>query len=151
MRSLFYLLMISLIFALPGGCGNGKKKAETHVDKEQPELVRKYNDDGILLSISQVDEKGYVHGIKVNYYEDGKTIHSKVTYMHGRKEGPAIWYYKSGQIYEHTNFHYGRRQGVTRRYYEDGTLMEEVTYKQGEELPGKKVYNRDGELISVHP
>jgi len=149
MKGVLYYLVIFLVVSVSAGCSSEKKDSSgSSGDEAKPKLVRKHRDDGTLSSVSQVDEDGYLHGVKVNYYEDGKTIHSKVSYKHGRKEGPAIWYYKSGQIYEQTNFHYGRRQGVTKRYYENGVLMEEVTYKQGEELPDKKVYNRDGEPIS---
>ena len=140
-------LTFLLIISLSSGCSSGKQESGSGEDEEQPEIVRKYRNDGTLSSVTQVDEKGYAHGIKVNYYEDGKTVHSKVSYQHGRKHGPAIWYYRDGQVYEHAGYHYGRRQGLTKRYYEDGTLMEEVTYEQGEELPGKKQYDRDGEPI----
>ncbi|HER07956.1 MAG TPA: hypothetical protein ENO20_03505 [Bacteroides sp.] len=149
MRSTFiFFLTIALIIAAIAGCSSGTQESGSGGDEEQPELVRKYRDDGTLSSVTQVDEKGYAHGIKVNYYEDGKTVHSKVSYQHGRKHGPAIWYFRSGQIYEQTSFHFGRRDGVTKRYYEDGTLMEEITFEQGEEQPGKKVYDRDGTLIT---
>lgn len=52
----------------------------------------------------------------MNYYEDGK------------KHGPALLYYKNGQVHEHTNFHYGRKQGLAKKYYKTGQLMEELTY-----------------------
>jgi antitoxin component YwqK of YwqJK toxin-antitoxin module len=148
-KATLYYLLILVFISISAGCGSEKKDQQnTSGNLEETELVRRHRDDGTLSSISQTDDEGYLHGIRVNYYEDGKTIHSKVTYVHGRKHGPAVWYYKSGQIYERTHFHYGRREGVTKRYYEDGTLMEEVTYSQGEEMPGKKQYNREGELIS---
>ena len=114
--------------------------------------------DGDALDPSRpiVSESG-IHGlhtmvrrgdVKVNYYEDGKTVHSKVTYEHGRKNGPAIWYFKDGNVYEHVTFYQNRRHGLTRRYYQTGELMEEVTYETGEELPGKKTYDKSGKLIS---
>lgn len=116
--------------------------------EEESRMVKKRRDDGTLSSINPVDDDGYVHGVKTNFYEDGKTIHSKVSYDHGRKHGPAIWYYRNGQIYEHTNFLYGRKNGLTKRYYDSGELMEEITYHAGEELPGKKKYSREGNPVS---
>ena len=110
-------------------------------------MIRKRRDDGTLSSLNPVDEDGYVHGVKVNFYEDGVTVHSKVSYEHGRKHGPAIWFFKNGKIYEHTNYIYGRKNGTTKRYYETGELFEEVIFDTGEELPGKKVYTKQGELI----
>lgn len=148
MKNLFYFPMIFFLISVTAGCSSGQDESGSSGNEEKPELVKKYRDDGTLSSISQVDDEGYVNGVRVNYYEDGKTVHSRVSYQHGRKHGPAIWYYRDGQIYEHTNFHHGRREGVTKRYYENGTLMEEVTYQQGKELPGKKRYDREGEPVT---
>jgi antitoxin component YwqK of YwqJK toxin-antitoxin module len=142
-RFMQWILMVVVL----GGCSPGTQE-ETMDKKVEPSMVRKYRDDGTLSSINPVDDDRYVHGVRVNYYEDGKTVHSKITFAHGRKHGPALWYYKNGQVYEHTNFHYGRKQGLTKRYYESGELMEEVTYELGEELPGKKRYNKQGEVIA---
>jgi antitoxin component YwqK of YwqJK toxin-antitoxin module len=131
-----------------GSCRSGKESGNEGPAGDEPEMVKRYRDDGTLSSVNPVDEDGYVDGVKVNYYEDGKSVHSKVTYEHGRKQGPAIWYYKTGEVYEHTGFKYGKKDGLTRRYYQSGELMEEMTFKDGEELPGKKRYRRDGTLIT---
>jgi antitoxin component YwqK of YwqJK toxin-antitoxin module len=129
-------------------CQSGQEPGAEDKKSDDPEMVKRFRDDGTLSSINPVDNDGYVHGVKVNYYEDGKSVHSKVTYEHGRKHGPAIWYYKTGEIYEHTGFLYGKKDGLTKRYYQSGELMEEMTYKAGEELPGKKKFDRDGTLIT---
>lgn len=143
MKMLLRLLLPLFMAGICTACGEGNREEQaTGTDPEG--VVRQSRDDGTLSSINQVDENGYVHGVKVNYYEDGTTVHSKVTYEHGRKHGPAIWYFRNGNIYEHTQFYIGRRNGVTRKYYETGELMEEVTYEAGEELPGKKSYDREG-------
>ncbi|MEN8228403.1 MAG: hypothetical protein ABFS38_09640 [Bacteroidota bacterium] len=147
MRKPLQILLILLISVGTIAC-NPESKKSTSSDEEQPSMVKKRRDDGTLSSINQVDEEGYVHGVKTNFYEDGVTVHSKISYEHGRKHGPAIWYFKSGQVYEHTNFIYGRKNGLTKRYYDTGELMEEFTYDTGEELPGKKRYNREGDLIT---
>jgi antitoxin component YwqK of YwqJK toxin-antitoxin module len=98
--------------------------------------------------MNPVDKDGYVHGVKVNFYEDGKTVHSRITYMHGKKHGTAQWYYKNGQVHEHTGYTGGYKHGPTKKYYEDGSLMEELTYQQGEVLPETvRKYRRDGSLI----
>jgi antitoxin component YwqK of YwqJK toxin-antitoxin module len=141
-----WFLMVVLITGIVS-CRNEQPPTENAGKEQAPKMVRRYRDDGTLSSINPVDEQGYVHGVKVNYYEDGVHIHSKITYEHGRKHGPAIWYYGSGRVYEHTNFHYGKKDGLTKRYYESGELLEEVTYKEGEELPGKKRFDRKGNLL----
>ncbi len=132
-----YLRFLTVLLLLAGfmGCSNNDTGKKENTETESPKMVKKRRDDGTLSSINPVNEEGYVHGVKVNYYEDGKTIHSRVSYVNGRKHGPALWYYKNGQIHEHTGFHYGRKQGLTKKYYKTGELMEELNYKQGELVP----------------
>ena len=143
-HSLGWLLLLTMavgIFACKAGV------PDTEVEGDQPKMVKKHREDGSLSSISPVDENGFIHGVKVNFYEDGLTVHSKVTYEHGRKHGPAIWFFQSGQIYEHTNYYQNRKNGLTKRYYETGELYEEASYDAGEKLPGSKKYTKGGKLI----
>jgi antitoxin component YwqK of YwqJK toxin-antitoxin module len=148
MKNTLKTILILFLSVLVLSCNQEKKDGEQPADEEAPQMVKKRRDDGTLSSMNPVDEEGYVHGVKVNFYEDGVTVHSKITYEHGRKHGPAIWFFKSGKIYEHTTFYQNRRNGLTKRYYETGELYEELSYEAGEELPGKKRYNKEGELIS---
>ena len=148
MKKLIRLLLTIILITAIISCSSESKKSSDETNQKAPTMVRKKRDDGTLSSINPVDEEGYVHGIKVNYYDDGKTIHSKITYLHGRKDGPAIWYFKSGKIYEHTNFFQNWKHGLSKKYYESGELFEEVQYNTGKELPGKKTYDKEGILIS---
>ena len=149
MRKTFQATLVLCLAILIVSCNQGKENNEQAADEATPNVVKKKREDGTLSSINPVDEEGYVHGVKVNFYEDGVTVHSKITYQHGRKHGPAIWFFKSGKIYEHTEYYQNRKNGITRRYYETGELYEEVTFEAGEELPGKKRFNKAGELIST--
>ena len=144
-NNISYLLVLTFLLGL-GAC-NTSTESSTQVEEDQPKMVKKYREDGTLSSLSPVDEEGMVHGVRVNLYEDGVTVHSKVTYEHGRKHGPAIWFFKNGRIYEHTTYYQNRRHGPTKRYYETGELYEETQYDSGEELPGKKKYTKEGQLI----
>jgi len=137
-----------LILAMSMGmvaCKSDKSPSEQ--EEDQPKVVKKYREDGTLSSLSPVDEEGFIHGVKVNFYEDGLTVHSKITYQNGRKHGPAMWFFKSGKIYEHTSYYQNRKNGITKRYYETGELYEETSYDAGEELPGAKKYTKAGKLI----
>ncbi len=140
------MLVLSLSILITS-CNQGSGSSDQQSDEDTPKVVKKRRDDGTLSSLNPLDEEGYIHGVKVNFYEDGLTVHSKITYEHGRKHGPAIWFFKSGKIYEHTNYYQNRKNGLTKRYYESGELYEETMFDAGEELPGKKVYNKEGELI----
>lgn len=141
------VLILSLIIPLDS-CKQGKDATEELSEEGAPKTVKKRREDGTLSSLNPVDENGYVHGVKVNFYEDGLTVHSKITYEHGRKHGPAIWFFKSGKIYEHTTYYQNRKNGITKRYYETGELYEEISYDAGEELPGKKTFDKEGNVIS---
>jgi len=144
-NSISYLLALTILMGL-GACHTNTESSSQEVE-DQPKMVKKYREDGTLSSLSPVDEEGMVHGVRVNLYEDGVTVHSKVTYEHGRKHGPAMWFFKNGRIYEHTTYYQNRRHGPTKRYYETGELYEETEYDSGEELPGKKRYTKEGKLI----
>ena len=144
---LFLLTALTIISI--NGCNSGKTDSGSSDTKSK--YIKKYRDDGTLLSITEVNKDNYANGIKVNYYEDGKTVHSKVSYNNGEKEGPALWYYKNGQVFEHTGFKENQRDGLTRKYYKSGTLMAEFTYERGKVMPGIKEYNEEGELITDYP
>lgn len=148
MKKKLHLLLVFSLSILITACNQGSESSDQQSDENTPKVVKKRRDDGTLSSLNPLDEEGYIHGVKVNFYEDGVTLHSKITYEHGRKHGPAIWFFKSGKIYEHTNYYQNRKNGLTKRYYESGELYEETMYDTGEELPGKKVYNKEGELIN---
>ncbi len=147
-KKLRFILVLSLSILITS-CNQGKETGEQQSDENTSNVVKKRREDGTLSSLNPVDEQGYIHGVKVNFYEDGVTVHSKITYEHGRKHGPAIWFFKSGKIYEHTNYYQNRKNGLTKRYYESGELYEETMFDAGEELPGKKVYDKEGELLPL--
>jgi antitoxin component YwqK of YwqJK toxin-antitoxin module len=132
-------------------CTGSNKQVEKSTKKNEPKVVKQTRDDGTLSAVSQVDEEGFVHGLKVSYYSDGRTIHSKVSFNHGVKQGPAIWYYKSGNIFEHTNFANGRKEGVTKKYHENGQLLSQCEYLKGDPLPGLVEYAKDGSKITDYP
>ena len=94
---------------------------------------------------------GRVHGIRVTYYADGKTIRSKVTVNHGRKQGPSIWYYTNGKVFKHASYEGGKKHGLTRKYYRNGKLQAEFEYENGNALPGLKEYNKDGTVVRSFP
>jgi antitoxin component YwqK of YwqJK toxin-antitoxin module len=145
------VIYIVLIILISFSCN---RKAENKVENDNDErtsTVFKKRDDGTLSSVNQVDELGRVHGIRVSYFADGKTIYTKFTFKHGKKHGPSIRYYNNGQIYEHGSFENGERHGLTRKYYKTGKLMAEFEYYQGIALSGLKEYDKEGELLVSYP
>ena len=144
-------VLISLILWLSfSGIHSCKKRADISPEQAPGTVVRK-RDDGSISSVNQVDDMGKVHGIRVTYYADGKTIHSKVTVNHGRKHGPSIRYYKNKQVFEHSSYADGKKHGLTRKYYKNGKLQAEFEYEHGSVIPGLKEYTRDGSLVTDYP
>ena len=115
------------------------------------EVVVKKRDDGTISSVNQVDDQNKVHGARVTYYADGKTVYSRTTFTHGIKNGPFIRYYRNGQAFEHTSYAEGEKDGLTRKYYMSGQLMAEFVYDHGIVQPGLKEYTREGTLVTTYP
>jgi antitoxin component YwqK of YwqJK toxin-antitoxin module len=143
--------MLVIIFFLSIGfqsCG-GKADVKTgnKGDKKQ-EVVVKKRADGTISSISQVDEFNKVHGQRLEYYADGKTLYSKVIYKRGVRHGPAIWYYSNGKASLHLNYLNGKKEGPSRNYYKSGKLKSETTYADDHPLPGLKEYDMEGNLVT---
>lgn len=148
MRNILYLTLVAFLSLSLFSCKQEATQAVHAETGDQTKMVKKKREDGTLSSLNPLDDEGYIHGVKVNFYDDGLSVHSKVTYAHGRKHGPAIWFFKNGKVYEYSTYYMNRKNGVTKRYYETGELYEEVSYDTGEEMPGKKRYTKDGELIT---
>ena len=143
---------IILFFLILGmSCKKGPDKEETTAEDPQQHIIIKRRDDGTLSSVNQIDDMGIVHGIRVTYYPDGKTVFSRLTLEHGIKNGPFIRYYKNGQIFEHTGYKDGKKHGLTRKYYKNGCLLAEFEYRNGNILPGLKEYRMDGTLVTDYP
>ena len=147
MKVIYILLIILISFS----CNPKAEKKVENANDERSSVVVKKRDDGTLSSVNQVDEMMRVHGVRVTYFADGKTIYTKFTFKHGKKHGPSIRYYNNGQIYEHGSFENGERHGLTRKYYKTGKLMAEFEYYQGIALSGLKEYDKKGELLVSYP
>lgn len=151
MKILFAPLFFAFFLTGSLSCTGSGDSAEDQKTENTQKVVKKNRDDGTLSSITQVDDEGFAHGLKVSYYQDGRTVHSKVTFNHGVKQGPAIWYYKSGKIFEYTKFSTGKRDGLTQKYYKNGELLSQCEYHAGDPLPGLIEYHEDGSKITEYP
>jgi hypothetical protein len=144
------LLLISIAF-LAYHCSSGSGEMSQSASDANPHTVERKRIDGTRSSVNQVDEMGMVHGIRLTYYPDGKTVHTKLTFNHGIKHGPAIRYYHHGQVFEHTGYKDGKKHGLTRKYHKNGMLMAEFKYENGIVKPGLKEYDTDGTLVTSYP
>jgi len=133
-----------------GPKGDGSK--DPAGDKfSDPEIVYKYRGDGTISSVNQVDQEGRVHGTRLTYFPDGKTIYEKLSFEHGIKQGTCIKYYNNRQVFEMSTFENGQKHGPQRKYYKTGELLAVYAYENGHALPGLKEYTKDGILIDEYP
>ena len=119
-------------------CNQDRGSEATLSGDPEKEVIIKRRDDGTLSSVNQVVEDGIVHGIRVTYYSDGKTVYSKLTFNYGIRNGSSIRYYRNGQIFEHTTYRDGKKHGPARKYYKNGDLTAEYEYENGIIMPGLK-------------
>lgn len=145
------LLLITIPGLLICSCHRGEQQDRDPKNDQGTDVVVRKREDGTISSVNEVDEMKMVHGVRVTYYSDGKTVYSQTTFEHGIKNGPSIRYYRNGQPFEHTGFRDGKKEGPTRKYYMNGDLMAELSYENGIIQPGLKEYRRDGSLVTEYP
>ena len=143
------LLLFMLLAGFFASCSQSTTKEKDA--SADPEIVIKYRDDGTRSSANQVNELGQVHGTRLTYYRDGKTIKSRLSFRNGLKHGPSVTFYKNGQEFEYSSYVDGERHGPHRKYYKSGELLAEYDYENGHALPGLKEYETDGTLVSGYP
>jgi hypothetical protein len=143
--------MVLLVCILCASCKQDVASGSGQHDTPKSEVLIKKRKDGTISSINQIDENGIVHGSRVTFYADGKTVYYRLTVNHGIKNGPFIRYFKNGQIYLFVRYRNGEKHGQARKYYKDGSLMAEYAYDHGIRLQDLKEYNRDGTLVTDYP
>ena len=148
-KSISFLLFLAFLVSF--SCKRSSGAEDVISSDKDPETIVKRRDDGTISSVNQVDANDRVHGIRATYYGDGKTLYSKQTCSHGKKQGPAMWYYRNGQVFKQTNFEDGKRHGLTRVYHKSGKLSAEYESDHGNVQPGLKEYNEDGTLVTTYP
>lgn len=147
--AIIYGLILTVLIS--PSCTSSNQTEEENISDHQAEVVRKKRADGTLSSVNQVDEMGRVHGLRVTYFEDGKTAYSKISFSHGQRQGPSIRYYRNGQVFEQSEYQLGKKHGLSRKYHKNGSLLSECAYEEGHALPGLKEYKEDGTQITSYP
>ncbi|HSI04144.1 MAG: toxin-antitoxin system YwqK family antitoxin [Myxococcota bacterium] len=64
------------------------------------------------------------------WYKDG-TPKEDLTYVDGKKSGPAKSFHENGQVSDEGAYTDDERHGIWKRYGEDGKLLLEATFKEG--------------------
>lgn len=65
-------------------------------------------------------------------WDDAGHMNAKIPYEHGKLEGKAIYFHRSGTVWKNIACHQGLAEGLQEVFLEDGTLFQTVTYLKGE-------------------
>lgn len=122
-----------------------------------------YDDNGNVVSVGIVNEKGEKLGAWKNYYSSGEkrsegeyirnqqsgkwtyyfkngAIEQKGSFRSNKPEGLWTWYHKNGNILREEEYYNGKEDGISIEYSENGDLLEKGDYLEGEK-EGKWLYN----------
>jgi antitoxin component YwqK of YwqJK toxin-antitoxin module len=133
---------------------NGPRNVKNKRDelRRRQEVWRTYNIDGDLISEFEYknDKK---EGKCTTFYpgggEKGEKIKEETQYFDGKKDGPSIKKYLSGQTAEEGEYNLKLRVGKWAFYYEDGQVKTEGEYIAGKKDGEWKTYNRKGVLTKT--
>lgn len=146
------LLLIGYFVVLAAFSCEGIKNSnggEAGDDTIKHGLVKKYRDDGSLLSESNYDS-GILNGLARNYYADGK-IKSEFNYVQGKKEGVVTMYYESGEKYRETEYENNIREGTVTVFHKNGKIASKTPYHEDFPGIGLEEYLSNGNLKENYP
>ncbi len=96
-----------------------------------------------MKGLSLKKDKEFYDGPVVWYYETGG-IFQKVNYVKGYINGERFVYYKDGKLKVKLNYERGRKNGLSKEYYEDGRLKVQGSYKDNKKVGTWKSYYYKG-------
>jgi hypothetical protein len=89
------------------------------------------------------------NGIVRSYYDQAeKQIKAEVTMKDGKKNGPAIQYYKNGKKALEMNYLGGDRDGLSTRYFENGKVSQQTTFVKDKMHGLQKKFRDSGKFLS---
>ena len=68
-------------------------------------------------------------------------------FLFGKKDGPAVAYYRSGELKAKSTWEDGELHGPSEDYYKNGQLKEKCTYEDGEPHGPFEFYSESGQLL----
>lgn len=146
MKNLFYFL-IPLLLCL--SCDQIKSYTEKVTVAENPNVVKKYHQNGKLRAYYEVNDIKKRHGDAKFYNEKGILTKSFV-YENGEKIN-AMQYYENGNPLMEVNYINDAKDGYTRRFYENGKIESEILYRDNQPGKGLKEYSKSGKLRAWYP
>ena len=156
MKSMFYLLIITLSLALVG-CDNNIDESELVVrkdihyqinsDKPFTGSVTSYHENGQKKNMGTY-KKGLKDGLSEEFFSNGQLL-SSVNYFMGGKEGVEKKYDENGNIRFVKNYKNNLLNGLKETYFENGQLELKENYENGELKETLVRYDDSGNEILI--
>jgi antitoxin component YwqK of YwqJK toxin-antitoxin module len=107
---------------------SGKTKIKEQVSQNFESELIEYTELGLTVSVKHFkNEKP--HGLWSFYFEDGKTVQQKYSYMDGKLHGNRYAYYPSGKIKKEEILKFNLLAGPVKSYFENGKPEEVGEYR----------------------
>ena len=133
---------------------NGPRGVKNKRDelRRRQEVWKTYNVNGDL--ISEIEYKNDKKEGKCTIFypgggEVGEKTREESQYFDGKKDGPFIKKYLSGQVSEEGEYNLKLKIGKWTQYYEDGQIKTDGNYVLGKKDGEWKTYNRKGVLTKT--
>jgi antitoxin component YwqK of YwqJK toxin-antitoxin module len=120
--------------------------------RRRQEVWKVYSNYGDLISETEYKNDKKEGKCTIYYPEGGDTggkPKEEIQYFDGKKDGPYVKKYLSGQTALEGENNLGVRVGLWTAYYEDGQIKTEGNYVSGKKDGEWKYYNRKGVLTKV--
>ncbi len=105
-----------------------------------------YREDGNILKQIVEYVKDTLHGIRKDYWENGK-LKSSTTNLKGLQNGQTYHYYDNGEVQEINFLKDNKVHGKSIRYYRSGKLESKCNYWLGKIKDTCKFYYENGNLL----
>jgi hypothetical protein len=137
--------LVSLVFLLPMICCEVNSSKKESKDGKNG-IVRSYYDNAKKIIKAEVTMKdGKRNGPAIQYYRTGKKS-IEMNYVNGERDGLSTRYFENGTIGQQTTFVKDKMHGIQKRFRENGKLLSEITFFNNQPCKGLKEYFNDGTL-----
>jgi len=106
-----------------------------------------YDNNGNIIAIGIVNEKGEKQGIWENYYTSEKLL-SEGQYINNKKTGTWKYYFINGRIEQTGKYRNGKPNELWKWHYNSGKLNKEEEYFNGKRDGVYTEYSENGDVIS---
>ncbi|MFY0599238.1 MAG: hypothetical protein JXR03_06170 [Cyclobacteriaceae bacterium] len=144
-KTLFLLITLASLLS----CDQLKKQTEKALESENPNVVKKYHENGKIKTYYEINELKQRHGNAWFYNKKGIVTKSFV-YDNGEKV-KAFQYYENGKPLMEINYKNEVKDGPVKRFYENGQVESEIMYADNQPGKGLKEFSKSGKPRTKYP